>query len=192
MLSLFIDFKCPASYLALDPTVDLASRLGVRIDWHAFRRRQERLPAARADETRGETHRRVRAGQRRATHLKYAGLRGLEMAFRDDPGDSDAALSALNCQLADPLAYVRRAFRAYWVDGADLNDGQTVLSLLAESGNSVAPSELETALAAFDAHQTQMEEDGIFITPTYRIADQMFVGREHLPLITRLMEQGGV
>ncbi|MCA8900999.1 MAG: DsbA family protein [Hyphomonas sp.] len=190
MLSLFIDFKCPASYLALDPTVALAARHGTGISWQAFRSRQEAIPAERADETRGETHRRVRALQRRATHSKYAGLRGLEMAFRADPGESDAALSALNCHLADPLAYVRRAFRAYWMEGADLNDAQTVFSLLEETGNPVGQGELAAARAGFDGYQTEMEEAGIFITPTYRLADQTFVGREHLPLIGRLLEQG--
>ncbi|MCA8903505.1 MAG: DsbA family protein [Hyphomonas sp.] len=189
MLSLFIDFKCPASYLAFDPTVALASHLGTRVDWHAFRSRQDRLPAERTDETRGETHRRVRAGQRRATHLKYAGLRGVEMVFRDDPGESDVALSALDCRLADPLSFVWHAFRAYWVEGADLNDAPTVLSLLEKTGNPVRRIELETAVASFDARQTQLEEDGIFITPTYRLADQMFVGREHLPLIERIMQK---
>ena len=185
MLSFYIDFKCPASYLALNPTVDLATRLGIEVEWNPFRSQQQPIPAAGANESRGETHLRVRAIQQRATHQKYAGLRGVDMAFRDEPGESDLALAGLKCQLADPFAFVRRAFRAYWTEGSDLNDPSLVLSLLSETGNSVSAGALEAAVSSFKSSQAKLEESGLFTTPTYRIADQMFVGREHLPLIER-------
>ena len=191
MITLYIDFKCPASYLALDPTLALAKRKGVDIFWKPFRSRQSAIPPEREGETRGETHRRVRAVQRRETHKRYAVIGGLEMNFRDDPGTSDAALAALSLDVPNPLGFVREAFEIYWTSDADLNNVTTVAGLLSATENPVPEKSLRGAHETFEDYQSQSEDDGIFITPTYIIGGHVFVGREHLPLIEKtLMELG--
>lgn len=188
MLTVYLDFKCPASFLALHPIFDLVAETGIEVTWKPFRSRQTKIPGWHDDETRGETHRRVRAIQRRDTHKHYAELRGLEMHFRDDPGSSDAALAALTLELKNARRFVRTAFKFYWMSDFDLNDEARVLGLLAASGNFFERDELKAACEAFEDYQTQAEEDGIFTTPTFKLGDQIFVGREHLPLIKRNYE----
>ena len=189
MITVYIDFKCPASYLAFHPTLSLAKRLEVDVFWKPFRTRQSSIPREREEETRGEAHRRIRAVQRRRTHKHYAALRGLEMNFREDPGSSDAALAALTLNLGSPLEYVRAAFEAYWKSGASLADVPTVVKLLQTSGNSDSANVLVEALRGFNEFQTNAEEQGIFIAPTYITGEHIFVGREHLPLIEQTLLQ---
>ncbi|MEO0981392.1 MAG: DsbA family protein [Pseudomonadota bacterium] len=187
VLRVYLDFKSPAAYLAFHPTLALIERTGAAVEWRPFRTQQRPIPEAKPDETRGETHRRVRAIQRRETHLKYAALRGLEMRFRNEAGDTDPALAVLLTDLVDPPAYIDAAFRAYWVDGVDLGDADTVADVMARSGHD--PDRINWAAAAetLDAAQTEAEEAGVVDAPGYRIADQLFIGREHLPWISELL-----
>lgn len=186
---LYIDFKCPASYLAVAPTIELAQKHGASIGWQPRRARIEPIPIARADETVSESHRRVRAVQRRQTHLHYAEVQGIEMAFRDEAGESDVALAALQAVTGDRTAFVRRCFDSYWVEGEDLDDIATVQRLLAECDVGIAVNLPDDAKAAIDDWQQRLGQDGIFMTPTYLVAGQLFVGREHLPWIEYLLSK---
>ena len=187
MIVAYVDVKCPASYLAFAPIMDLAARSGVDIDWKPFRSRQSSIPDEHRDETKGERHRRVRAIQRRETHLRYAAVRGLTMDFRDDPGETDAALAALLCGLDRPEAFLEQAFQAYWDDDVDLNDDEQVRALLRKSGNTGVAERFALERTDLEACQTDTEEVGIFFTPTFVVGDQLFVGREHLPLIEAIL-----
>ena len=85
----------------------------------------------------------------------------------------------------DPLPFIRAAFKAYWKKHEDLDDLQIVQGLIHETGTqvSVDPSKGRILL---DAAQEQAEEAGIVGAPAYVIADQIFVGREHLPWIEEI------
>lgn len=187
MIDLYIDFKCPASYLAVRPTLALAERLGVPINWHPFRSRQPAIPAEQSGETKGETHRRVRAIQRRDTHLRYADAQGVTMRFREECGESDTALAGLLAVQGDRTAFVRSCFDAYWVRGLDLGDADVVRQLAEAAGGALPPGALAGPGAAIDIWQERSENEGIFFTPTYIVAEQLFVGREHLPWIEELL-----
>ena len=79
MLTVYIDFKSAASYLALEPTLALARELGVAIDWRPFRTTERRpVPTRVADASVTESHRAARERSRRAMDQHYAMLRGLE------------------------------------------------------------------------------------------------------------------
>jgi len=189
MLQFYLDIKCPASYLALGPTLGLLKRYEIKIDWKPFRSRQETILEPLADESKAYRHRRVRGLQRRATHLKYAQIQGLPMQFRAKSGDSDAALAALSCDLSNPIAFLQKAFAAYWEAGVDINDAKLIRDMLLASDNKSAAERLADAIAGFDAYQSATEEAGIFWTPTYFIDGQLFIGREHLPWIEKLITQ---
>lgn len=184
---LYVDFKCPASRLAFEPTLALAKRTGATIAWHPFRSRQELIHEAREDETVAERHRRVRAIQRRAVHSRYAEALGVALNFRDDPGSSDAALAALLALQDDPVPFIAAAFEAYWADGADLGDPD-VVAAVAEGCGTVPPDDgLARATTRIDGWQDECAARGIFFTPSYVIGDELFVGREHLPWIEELL-----
>ncbi len=186
MLSVFIDFKSPASFLGLEPTLALARETGVYIDWLPFSVRPFSIPEQQADETVGERHRRVRAIAQRDTHLHYAAVQGREMHFSKIPAGSEAALAAMTGIDGDPVPFLRAAFDAYWTDQADLDDEAVVAELL--SSLNLPLPDMQPAHEKLDSIRARAEESGIFESPSYLIADQLFVGREHLPWIGSLIE----
>lgn len=190
MLSVFIDFKSPASFLALEPTLALASETGVHIDWLPYSVRPFSIPEEKADENVGQRHRRVRAIAQRDTHLHYAKVQGREMHFSQTPAGSEAALAAMAGLDGDPVPFIRAAFAAYWTEQADLGDEAVVAALLSSVQTSLpGPQSAGEKLVSI---RSGAEESGVFESPSYVIADQLFVGREHLPWIRSLIEAGKV
>lgn len=190
MLTIFIDFKSPASCLAFEPTLALARNTGVQIDWLPFSVRPFSIPAEQADETVGERHRRVRAIAQRDTHLHYAKIQGQAMHFSDILAGSDAALAAMAGIDGDPVPFIRAAFAAYWTEQADLDDEAVVSTLF--SALDMAPPAMALGREKLISIRAKAEESGIFESPSYVIADQLFVGREHLPWIGSLIEAAPV
>ena len=189
-MQLYIDFKCPASYLALKPTLALSEQLGVPIGWHPMRSYQSPLMDEKPHEEVGQRHRRVRALARQKTHQLYAQVQNLPLNFRNPPTNTDMALAAL-CLLGErgdnPLPFITAAFEAYWTGDADLNDARTVAAL---SGAPAFPDDDDGdgARARLEAALRKAEENGIFTSPTYVVSEQIFVGREHLPWIRELLQ----
>lgn len=185
MLTVYIDFKSPASYLALEPTLGLARETGVPIEWLPFSVRPFSVPEEQADETVGERHRRVRAIAQRDTHLHYAAVQGRDMQFAKTSAGSDLALAAMAGMEGDPVPFMRAAFAAYWKEQADLNDEAVVVVLLQLAGADIPG--LESARDKLASIRAKAEDLRIFESPSYVIQDQLFVGREHLPWIKSLI-----
>ena len=147
-MDVYIDFKSPAAYLATQPTRALAERIGEPINWLPVQTKQSAIPEEQASEDRGTTHRRVRAIARQNMHLHYANVLGLTMNFRNQPGNTDLALVALETLSGDRDAFVRAAFAAYWTTNADLSDSNVIDGLLSETNCQANLSEPETKLDA--------------------------------------------
>lgn len=187
MLRIYIDFKSPAACLAMAPTFALAQKLGLTFEYLPFRTRQSAIPEQKSDETKGETHRRVRALARRDTHLKYAALQGTSMTFRDEPGETDVALAALLCVQPSPEKFMQAAFAAYWAGQQNLNYASVIKDLLGSAGYDASTFDAEKHLAERDAVQQEAEDLGVIDTPAYVLDGQIFIGREHLPWIEALL-----
>ncbi len=186
-LRIYIDFKSGPAYLALQPTLALLQSSGATAEWLPFDSRVPVAAPARADETRGETHLRVRQEQRRATCLRYAAIQGVPMRYPAQPGATRCAQAALLHLQADPLPFINAAFAAYWRDNLDLDEADVVAGLLRDCGQD--PGEFVAAeyAAALEANQAEAEEQGVFDTPMYVLGEQMFLGREQLPWIATLL-----
>ncbi|MEL7032507.1 MAG: DsbA family protein [Pseudomonadota bacterium] len=191
MLTVFVDFKSPAAYLAMAPTRALADRYGVTIDWRPFRTIERDIPKLGKEETVGESHRRVRAAALRQQAVKYASHQGIDLKFPAEPGSTNLALGLLADWSGDPLPFVDAAFKAYWQDHANLDDPAVLARILEELGR---PHSIETGsvAAVLDQALARADEIGIVGAPGYVIRDQIFVGREHLPWIEELLIQGAV
>ena len=199
MMQLYIDFKCPAAYLALHPTLTLSEQLGVPIGWHAIRSYQSLLLPEKPDEEVSTRHRRVRALARQKTHQLYANVQKLPLRFRNPPTNTDMALAAL-CLMGDgggdPLPFITAAFEAYWTSDADLNDALTVAALSGAPDLQNDDDDGDGARARLEVALREAEENGIFTSPTYvvqdvvqnKVSEQVFVGREHLPWIRELLQ----
>lgn len=189
MLAVYIDFKSPASYLALGPTCALAERLGIEVTWRAFRTRQRDIPEQVGDRKVALSHRRVRAQALRATHIKYAALQGIDLVFPPVAYEADLALGVF-CEISgDPIDYIRAAFSAYWDSHLDLNDERVVTGLIASSRVEHSGA-LSTAMTSLGAAQEKAEAGDIFDAPAYVIDQQIFIGRQHLPWIEQIARSG--
>ncbi len=186
-LTYYIDFKSPAAYLSVNPTLKLADKLSTTVQILPYNTLQRGLPARGAHETKGETHIRVRETARRQTHLLYASLHQLDMTFPSEPGETRMALAALLFVRQNPLRFVHAAFHAYWVEHANLNDEATVRHLLDRSGYNSEHFDANELLHQLTEHQVAVEEQGVIDVPCYIVADQVFIGREHLPWIELLL-----
>ena len=190
MLDIFIDFKSPAAYLALKPTLALLQEENIEARFRPFRVRERDVPQIAEHETVGDTHRRVRAQSRRKIFLHYAAVQGIEMNFPAERTPTDLALGALalidNTIDGAQAAFVEACFVAYWRDNADLDDAAIVAELIAQSGVTLS-AELSQARAALETALDAAEEDGAVDTPGYLVKEQMFVGREHLPWVRELL-----
>lgn len=185
MLTVYLDFKSPAAYLAMKPTLTLIERMGCGVTWKPFRTAERDVPKLGKEETVGEGHRRVRAASQRALAIKYATHQGIDLKFPERLGASDLALGALGAVEGDPIRFIQAAFEAYWQDHADLDDPEVVKNLLQSTETHLA-MDLSGARELLETSQEEAEEVGIVGAPAFVIADQIFVGREHLPWIEEI------
>ena len=190
MLTVYIDFKSPASYLAIKPTLALTGRLAIGVNWRPFETAELEIPGMNGNNAVGESHRKVRSQSRRAIHMKYAAVQGVELRFPEMPGATGLALGVLARLDDDPLHYIRAAFEAYWTGHADLDDPDIVAALLIGSGYEAQRLDVSASREALAKVQADAEEQGIFEAPAYVLDDQLFIGREHLPWIEESIRSG--
>lgn len=188
MLRVYIDFKSPASYLALKPTCALLEGYQSAVEWLPFLSSQNPIPKTDARTSKGGIHRRVRAIANRNTHLLYAGIQNTPMRWRESIGKTELALAALLYAGPNAAAYMQHAFEAYWVRHDDLNDPATVTDLLVKAGLDATTFHAEHSLARLAENQQQASGLGIVNAPAYVIDDQVFIGREHLPWIESILK----
>lgn len=187
MLTAYIDFKSAGSLLALDPVLALAERHNVPIDWRPFHTAPRDLPETGADRAVIASHHQVRQQSIRRTDAFYASLRGIELRFPEQEGSTELALGTLAEIEGKRLPFIRAAFNAYWEQHRNLDDPAVVAELLATSAADHA-GELGATREAFAAAQAEAEQAGVVEAPAFVIADQLFIGRQHLPWIEELME----
>ena len=189
-LKIYIDWKSPASYLALGPTLRLLDELDLQAVWLPLRSAQSPLPAAPEPGDVGASHRWTRAHARQRMHLHYADVQGLDMKFPAQPGSSDLALNALLLANDCSRTLLWNFFRAYWVDGLDLNNAGVVHDLATQSGVELDGDNL-VDLGALEVHLTQaLEFDKVVDAPGYVVGEEVFIGREHLPWIRECLLHG--
>lgn len=187
MLTIYIDFKSPASYLAIEPVLSLAESNDIVLEWKPFQTFEREPPTITDDASVAYTHRKVRAASRRAIHQKYAAIQGIDLQFLKSAGNTDLALGALALIGDDPLPFIKAAFAAYWSDHADLNDPAVVSSLMAKTIGSDLSFDEQSIRDAFMSAQAKAEERGIVEAPAFSIQEQLFIGREHLPWIEEII-----
>jgi len=194
-LTVAIDFKNPYAYLAIAPTCALAEELGIAIDWQPLVTSPGTTPEALpSGNDRGSRHRRIRADYLERDVLRYAADRGIELRGLHRQTDSTvAAIGLLWAKRQGPSvarAYVERVFERYWREAFNLEDERAIGALLAEVGASV--SEFEAFVkgegrAELARIQSELREAGVFEVPSYLVNGEVYLGRQHLPLIRSML-----
>ncbi len=185
-IELVFDFTSTASLLALKPAGALADELGIAIDWLPFPTHARATPPATQNETVAERHQRVRAEYVARDTARYAQAQGI--ALNRDAEGVDSTLACAGCLWANRhgvgRAYVERVLLPFWAARLDIEDAEAIASVLAELGAPAFDGHDARELAA---HTAALEERGVFNVPTFLVADQLFVGRQHLPMIRWLL-----
>ncbi len=189
-LGIFFDPLSAPSWLALRPTLALIERLHLQADWQPIIAPQPRRSAPQADEPASQRHQRVRQAYRDHDQQRYAAWQGIP--------------------LLSPVAAVDRPLLDYSLLLA--NDNGRAATFLADVGNHYWGGEtrpidmdwLSHALGIDDLHdnflaegemrllaaKAQVEELGIFDAPVFLLGAELYLGRQHLPAIERIL--GGV
>ena len=196
-LIVYIDFKSPYAWLALQPTLDMAAELGIAVDWRPFVLDiHSYLGSARLNKS-GKVAQQSRSkeqwsGIKYAYYdcRRYANLRGVTV--RGTEKIWNTALGAIGMlwakQQGDAILerYLLAVYEPFWKRLLDVEDQAVISQVLVDVGASVegfaafvagpgAALNAQIQAAAFDA--------GIYGVPTYVVDGEFYFGREHLPRI---------
>ncbi len=195
-LSVALDLRHPFAYLALGPAIHLGRELGLAVNWLPLRGQPLRPPSEpRDDDDRSVLHRRHRARMIAREIAIYSEARGLTLAqpYRDAPaGAASRAWLWTRARSPDLLEpFLGELFRRYWALELDPAAPGAVAEVVGATGGD-APGFLAWADAegaeADDRVAAQLAEAGIYQSPAYLVEDQVFYGRQHLPMIRWLLE----
>jgi 2-hydroxychromene-2-carboxylate isomerase len=201
-LTVYIDFKSPYAYLAVEPTRRLARDLGIEIDWRPFVLDiPSYLGSARLGKS-GEVAAASRSkeqwsGVKYAYYdcRRYANLRG--MTIRGTVKIWDTNLAAIGMLWAADQSdeilqyYIDGIYAPFWNRELDVESVEVVQQVLQDAGASVSGFKdfaLEDGAERNRLLQESAFEQGIFGVPTYVLGEDIYFGREHLPRIRWQLE----
>lgn len=187
-LGIFFDPLSAPSWLALRPTLNLIERLHLNTDWQPFTAPQPRRSQTEVDESVSQRHQRVRQAYRDRDQQRYAAWQGIPM--RSPIASVDRPLLDYSLLLANDngiaASFLTTVGYHYWggesapIDRHWLGRALRVDDL---QENFLAEGEMRLAAA-----RAQVEELGIFDAPVFLVAAELYVGRQHLPAIERIMD----
>ena len=196
-LIVYIDYKSPYAYLAIEPTCAIEDQLGIEVDWRPFTLDiPSYLGSARLSHEGKVVENDRSPGQ--WTKVKYAyhdvrcygSLRGLVIRGATKMWDSSLAgigmLWAKNQGRAVLRAYSRLLFERFWKRELNLEDAGIIERVVGDAGADTAGFRDYASgegRILHDRIQRAAFDAGIFGVPTYVIDGEVFFGREHLPRI---------
>jgi 2-hydroxychromene-2-carboxylate isomerase len=196
-LILYIDYKSPYAYLAMDPTYAIADELCIEIDWRPFTLDiPSYLGSARLSQEGKVVENERTPGQwtkvKYAYHdvRRYGALRGLIIRGATKMWDSSLTgigmLWARDQGIAILRAYSGLVFERFWQRELNPENAAAIERSLDEAGARTAGFRdyaMGEGRVLHDSIQHKAFEAGIFGVPTYIIEGEVFFGREHLPRI---------
>lgn len=195
ILTAYIDLKSPYAFLAIEPTRRLARRCSVHLDWLPYTLDiPSYLGSAKVDET-GQVIEQDRSPHqwRRVKYSymdvrRYANLRGL--TIRGTVKIWDTRLASIGLLWAREQgradAYLDAVFPPFWRRDLDAESLSAIIGKLAEAGcetDGFSTWAQAEGASLHDQLRAEAELSGVFGVPWYRYGEEVFWGREALPLI---------
>jgi 2-hydroxychromene-2-carboxylate isomerase len=195
-LSVLLDIRHPHSYLAFHPTVALAESLGIEINWLPLTAPTLHPPTEpREDDDRGIRHRRYRAQGIAREIETYAAAQGLVLRDWYRSGDAGVATQGwlwMRDHHPDRLpSFLEELLRAYWSLELDPSSSEQVAALvdaLEADGASFLDWRARQGPTVAAALAGELRDRGLFQVPAYVVGEEVFYGRQHLPMIRWILE----
>ena len=204
-LTVYIDFKSPYAYLAIEPTRALARDLGITIDWQPFVLDiPSYLGSARLGKS-GEVAEASRSEQQWSgvkyayyDCRRYANLYGMTIRGTVKIWDTNLAATGMLWAKAqgDEILqrYIDGIYIPFWRRELDVESIDVIEQVLAIAGAELAGFR-DFAEGEGGQRNREMQEaafaQGVFGVPTYVLGEDKYFGREHLPRIRWQLEGAG-
>jgi 2-hydroxychromene-2-carboxylate isomerase len=191
-MSRIIDYlftlQSPWAYLGFDRFHEIATAQRVEVRYRPVQlvnvfNETGGLPLARRHPAR-QAYRLVELQRWRAIRQLPLVLKPASFPF--DATDADCLALAAVARRLSPVAYLRAAHRALWVEDRNLADPGTLLALLAASG---LPADLfdlarSTAIRAeYEANRDWALANNVFGAPSYVLEGEIFWGQDRLDIL---------
>lgn len=203
-IDLYIDYKSPYAYLAVEPSWDLERDFDISLNWLPYTLDiPDYLGGAKVDEQGNviEDNRSPHQWRRvRYSYMdvrRYANLRGITVRGTQKIWDSSlAGIGMLYAKQQSAVrAYSDIVYERFWRRELDIEDPAVVEAVLQEAGAGTSGFRDYAegdGRAEHDRIRAEAEERGVFGVPTYIIEDELYWGREHLALIRMRLDELGL
>lgn len=186
-LEFWFDFSCPYAYIASTRVEALAQRVGAELDVRPMLLGGV-FKARGTPQNLSDTLGPAKAQHNRDDMRRQAQLAGVELHM--PAGHPLRTVEALRCVLAVGAPYmplVHRFYRAYWVEGRDIGQGEVVAAILGEAGLDAAAVRARASSEEIKADLRRRTDEavarGIFGVPTCFVGDELFWGQDRLDMV---------
>lgn len=190
-LSVLLDLRHPLAYLALHPTLAFVREVAVPVNWLPLTAPVLNPPSEpRPEDDRGVRHKRYRAQAIAREIEAYAAAQGL--VIREPYRDADAQAANLGWlwvrhRAPDALpVFLEQIFAGYWSLALDPASPEQVGKRVDAVGADGAAFRAwcdDDGPATAEALAADLRERGLFNVPAFVVEDEVFYGRQHLPMI---------
>lgn len=201
-LIVYIDYKSPFAFVAKDPTYALADELGIEIDWRPLTLDiPSFLGSARLD-SRGKVRESTRSPEQWTSvkafyrdARRYAELLGYTLRGTEKIWDTSLAHIAMLWAKDQGQSVLRQfshnVYEPFWRRELDLEDLEVVSATLLGAGAEIDGFSEYASGAGRKLHdemQQQIFDAGIFGVPSYVVEEELYFGREHLPVVRWILK----
>ena len=201
IIEIYIDFKSPYAYLAIDSSIKFAKHNKLEINWLPFVLEiPDFLGSAKVDDQRNiiennrnpHQWRRVKYSYmdcRRYANLKDITIRGPQKIW-DTQLISIALLWTKNNHYELTELFIKYVFEKFWKRELDIEDNNVITNILKHIGistNGFKEWSINGGKKELEVIIEKGHEKGVFGVPSYYFDNELFWGREHLPMIEAII-----
>ena len=201
IIEIYIDFKSPYAYLAIDSSIKFAKYNKLEINWLPFVLEiPDFLGSAKVDDQRNiiennrnpHQWRRVKYSYmdcRRYANIRDITIRGPQKIW-DTQLISIALLWTKNNHYELTELFIKYVFEKFWKRELDIEDNNVITNILKHIGistNGFKEWSINGGKKELEAIIEKGHEKGVFGVPSYYFDNELFWGREHLPMIEAII-----
>lgn len=201
IIEIYIDFKSPYAYLAIESSIKFAKHNKLEINWLPFVLEiPDFLGSAKVDDQRNiiennrnpHQWRRVKYSYmdcRRYANIRDITIRGPQKIW-DTQLISIALLWTKNNHYELTELFIKYVFEKFWKRELDIEDNNVITNVLKHIGistNGFKEWSINGGKKELEVIIEKGHEKGVFGVPSYYFDNELFWGREHLPMIEAII-----